>query len=326
VTAVPAAQQKVGAAQAQRAAGAAPRPSAEEESQPWEQLEAAHDTEELAARADTPPQKSRKSASTAARRPSRAVPLLTVPHDRKRLIIAATVTGVVLGGVVLVAICAWALSGSNKAVPALPTERAARLPLRVGEGQKYTKVTQAIRDAIPGDHIIVQGPVHEEELVFNDAAHARKNLTIESEGQPVTWRTPKGVKESPLLIALLDVEGLKLRGFTFDGDNRCKSLIRLGGKCPGTTLEDVTLQGFSGNGLVVMNCEGEEGRPVTITNLKVAVAADKTANAAIEFALSPREKDSNRFLHFKEVHWEGNYTTPILNREQTRADVTGLPQ
>ncbi len=320
------APQKVAAAPAKRAPAAAADPGAEEEGEPWQQLQASPDTEELAARADTPPQKSRKSSAVSARRPDRARLLDLARYERKHLLIVGAVAALVVGGLLLVVLLTWALSGNGRTSQVVPTERPVRQALRVGAGQKYDKVALAIRAAIPGDRILVQGPVHEEELVFSDTAHARKNLTIEADGGSVVWRTPHGAKEVlPVLVALLDVEGLKLRGFTFEGDNHCANVIKLGGKCPGTTLEDVTLQGFSGSGLVVMNCEGEEGRPVTLTNLKVAVAPGQTANAAVEFALSPREKDYNRSIHFNDLRLDGTFKTPILNRNQTRADVTGLP-
>ena len=155
----------------------------------------------------------------------------------------SVVAVVVLGLMIVGAI--WAFSRDK--TPAAPTQAEkppqARPPLKVGKEQKYPTVLLAIRAAVPGDRIVVQGPVHEEELVFDGQDQPRKNLTIESEGEPVSWRAPKG-KDVSVLAALRGVEGLKLRGFIFDGDGRARTGILLGGRCPATTLEDLTIQGL----------------------------------------------------------------------------------
>jgi hypothetical protein len=321
VVATPVAVPKA-ASQAKRAPAPAPKPkpAPEDESEPWQQL--ADDTDEVAAQADTPPRRSRKADTTSTRRTGVAKPLSILDDRKKVLIVVGVVAAVVLGLVVAGVI--WAFS-HDKAPPA-PTAQAekpppARPPLRVGPDQRYKKVIDAINQSVHGDRIIVQGPVHEEELTFDSLN--RKNLTIESEGTPVYWRAPKG-KEPAYLVALRGVEGLKLRGFLFDGEGRSRTGVLLAGKCPGTALDDLTIQGCTGSCLLIQNCEGDKDRPVTVGKVKLVTTAEKAANAAIEFA--PFE-GKYRFLHFSDPQLDGPFKTPVLiGPKHTAEDVTGLPR
>jgi serine/threonine protein kinase len=322
VTAPVVAPPKPAAPQARRRPAAQPDPAPAEEQAPWEQLAA--DTDEMRAHADTPPRQSRKSSAASTRRISD--PKAEAAYRRKRVIIVvAVVSAVILGGFAVAAL--WAAFRSPP--PAPPTEpQPARQALRVGKGQKYPTVLDAIKNALPGDHIVVRAPEgHEEVLTFDSKDLSRENLTIEAEGEPVVWRAPKAVKEPAYVVALRGVRGLRLRGFVFDGEGRCKNVVLLSGQCPGTTLEDLTVQGFTGSGLVVMNCEGDAGRRVNVTNLKVISGADKPANAAIEFVLEPPDRQpKNRFMHFSGFNPQGPFTSgPVLGRDKIQ-DVIGLPQ
>jgi serine/threonine protein kinase len=307
----------VKAPQVQRAPSAPPAPAPAEEEEPWERL--APDTEELAAQSDTPPQ--RRKSSTPPRRVGGSRSGTTL-DTRRVIIIVAVVAALLVGG--LAAGVLWLLSSENTQIP--PAEKPARPPLRVGKG-KYPTVRQAITASVPGDRIVVEGPDHAEALVIGEKEALLKNLTIEAEGEPVIWRTPKGMKEPISVLIVLRGEGLKLRNFKFDGDNRCNTGIQLNGRCPGTTLEDLTLQGFLRSGLTFLNCDGENGRPVAITRVKLITAAEKekAANAAIEFSLDPVDRDANHFLSFSDLTLEGAFKEPVHNRQMAKDDVTGLP-
>jgi serine/threonine protein kinase len=318
--AVPVAAAPKAAAQAKRAPAPAPQSSPDDEGEPWQQL--APDTDELAAaRADTPPQRSRKSAATASRRLDSLRPR-TLLEDRKRVMIVVAAVAVVVVGLMVVG-AIWAFS-RDKTPPPAPPEKVAqvRQPLRVGKDQRYKTVLEAIRSAVHGDRILVPGPEHEEELVFDSLNLPRKNLIIESEGEPVRWLAPKG-KEPAYLVALRGVEGLRMRGIVFDGDSRAKNVILLGGRCPGTVLDELTIQGFTGSGLLIQNCEGDKDRPVTVSKLKVVTAGGKPANAAVELTSNESGKP-NRFIHFSDTQFDG-FKAPVLRHDSTPEDVTGLP-
>ncbi len=302
---------------------AGPTPTAEEEHAPWEHL--APETDDLTAQGDTPPRQTRKAGPSSTRR--RPVGKPDATRDRKRvLVVVAIVSAVILGGFAVALLWAWLRDpGPSAASNAAPVQRP---PLRVGKGQRFASVQTAIRNAIPGDTVLVHGPDPlEEELLFDGKDERRKNLTIAAEngGTPLLWRAPKG-KELVHLIALSGADGLRLRGFTLDGDNRCKrSVILMTGHCPGTTLEDLTVQGFTTTGVLLMNCDGEAARPVTFSHLSIKTT---TADAAYEFDLTPQiEARPNRFLSFIDCPPpEGTFKMRIRNPEKAREDVKGLPQ
>jgi hypothetical protein len=215
---------------------------------------------------------------------------------------------------------------ANPAVSGRDTSDA-RQPLRVGKDQKYHTVRDALNSAVPGDHIVVQGPEHEEELSFDGK---KKNLTIESENpaEPVVWRLPKATKEAAHVINLNGVDGLRLRNFKFDSERCTKSVVLLYGHCPGTVLEDVTVRGFTDCAVLLMNCDGDEARPVTLTRLTVVPPAGKTADAAVAFGLNKDvEPKANRCIHFNDLRIEGEYKTArVRSPEKIGDDVTGLPK
>jgi serine/threonine protein kinase len=303
----------------------APTPGTKvQESGPWDQL--APETEELAARADTPPRQTRKAPQPSARR-SGSVRRDAALADRKRaLIVVSIVSAVVVIGFAAATI--WALSrDTSGARPATEKLAAVRQPLRVGKDQKYTTVLAAIKAAVAGDRIVLPGGgVHEEVLVFDSKDQPRPNLTIESDGEPVTWKPPgsaAGVQS--YLIVLKGTEGLRLRGFKFDADKRCATVMMLSGHCPGLTLEDVTLQNFAGSGLLMMNCDGDEKRPVSVSRLTVMPAGDSADASCVKFALQPPERSPpNQHIHFSDLTLPQNLKAAVVGREQAR-DVTGLP-
>jgi len=309
-------------------AAATPQPASpkEDEGAPWEHL--APETEDLTAQADTPPRQSRKSTPSSTRRQRGTKP--NAAQDRKRVIVVVAIVSVlILGGFAAAALWAWLRDPGPSA--ASNTGPVVRPPLRVGKGQRFATVQTAIKNAIPGDTILVQGPdALEEELLFDGKDERRKNLTIAADNgdTPLVWRAPKG-KELTNLIVLSSADGLKLRGFTLDADNRCtKSVVLLTGRCPGTMLEDLTVQGFTNTGVLLMNCEGEAARPLTLTKVKVTTPAGKTAEAAFAFDLSPQiEARPNRFIHFHDCQADGTYSKArVLNPEKVQEDVTGLPK
>jgi hypothetical protein len=319
VAAVPVAAPKV-VSQAKRAPAPAPKPAPEDESEPWQQLAA--DTDEMAAHADTPPRRSRKADTASTRRPGAAKPLSILEDRKKVLIVVGAASAVVLG--LMVAGAIWAFSHEKTPPPAATTQAekppSTRQPLRVGPDQKFKRVIDAINQAVHGDRIIVQGPVHEEELTFDSLN--RKNLTIEPDGA-VTWRAPKG-KESAYLVTLRGAEGLKMSGFTFDGEGRVKYGVVLAGHCQGTALDGLTIQGCTASNLLIQNCEGDKDRPVTVGKVKLVTAADKPANAAIEFAAFDGKY---RFIRFSDVQLDGPFKAPVLiGPKQVTEDVTGLPK
>jgi hypothetical protein len=311
-----AAPTKAAAPQARRTSTPQPQPAAEEEGVVWERL--APDTVE-SARANTPPSQTRKRPSSALHRA--LSPEALVQRQRRRVILVVSiVSAVILGGFAVAAIWAALRDKAPDGASAAPQPRAA---LRVGQGAEFATVAQAIKAAMPGDRIVVTGEKHEEELMLDGKfSPTLKNLIIESEGRTVAWRAPQG-KSPPCLIILRGVEGLRLQGFTLDGDNRCKNIVQIYGICPGTSLDNLTLTGFTDSGMVFWNCEGKDDRPITIN--RVQVRGNGKGKAAVEFALEPPSRAAkNRFMQFNDFLTDFN-STVVLNPGNHDATVKGLP-
>jgi serine/threonine protein kinase len=316
-----AAPTKAAAPQARRTTTPQPQPAAEEEGVVWERL--APDTVE-SARANTPPSQTRKRPSSALHRA--LGPETLVQRQRRRVILVVSiVSAVILGGFAVAAI--WA-TVRDKPAQGAPTGPQPRASLRVGPNAEFVTVAQAVRNALPGDHIVVNGPSHSEELILDGkASPSLKKLTIESEGDPVLWRAPQNRTAPVCLVILRNVDGLRLKGFTFDGEDRCPNTVQVVGQCPGTELQNLTISGFTGSGLVLMNCEGESNRPLLISHVQVT-GSDKAKSAGLEFALDPADRNpKNRFIQFTDfVVKVRPPAVPILNRDKNAdpANVKGL--
>jgi tRNA A-37 threonylcarbamoyl transferase component Bud32 len=153
-----------------------------------------------------------------------------------------------------------------RTLPPLPA--GALLVAAEGPEPRFASIAAALETVKPGDKalIVVRSPVVSEHLTLT-AKHS--GTTIES-GFPdsqVTWLVPANAADKPLL-ELNGVEGVRVKGFKFDGQGRVSDAVAVRGKCPDTTLEDATLVGFSRAGVSLTAAAGFEERPVTLKKLR----------------------------------------------------------
>jgi serine/threonine protein kinase len=288
-----------------------------EEEEAWDQVAA--ETTKSTSRANTPPRQPRKSAPA-----PRRVGGTTrdgLPDRRRVWIVVGIATAVVLFLVVVAGVVGFLLARRVEANP--PDKPAPRSALKVGKDAKYKTLAEAWRNAIEGDHIIVQGPLLEENLQLDGQDARQRNITIEPEdpGAPFTWRPNPNAKDVSHLLALKNVEGLHLRGVTFDGADRCgKSVLLLTGHCPGTSLEDIRIQGFSGSGVMFVNCEGDPTQPLTLSKAVIVASPGKPAHSAWEFDLKPSLElvKRNQFLTLRDCRIEGIFEASIRLSETAR--------
>jgi serine/threonine protein kinase len=170
-------------------------------------------------------------------------------------------------------------------------------------GDTFLTIGEALLRARPGDHIVVQKEVHEEQLLLLDGRWGNR-VTIEGEGPGgtrVLWRMPRAIKDPKApFLELFKVEDLHLKGFTLDGDNRVDDLVSLFGRCPGLTLDDVVFRGFNRCAVNISHCSGRADRPVSLVGLRVATA--KKVEAALRFGfrqniIDPRGNDHIRVVN-----------------------------
>jgi hypothetical protein len=118
-----------------------------------------------------------------------------------------------------------------------------------------------------GGRIVLQQDIAEEVLV------EQANVTIESdERHQFSWMPPAGAPVRHKLLVLYNAANFHLQRVALDGDNREEAAVCLSGNCAGTTLDDVTIRGFTRRGVWVYSCRGEPKREVTLARLAVATA------------------------------------------------------
>ena len=165
----------------------------------------------------------------------------------------------------------------------------------------FSTIEAALLKARPGDRIVVQKDVHEEQLLLPDGRFGNR-VTIEGDGPGrVLWRMPKTAKDQkPAFIELFKTEDLHLKGFTLDGDNRVDDLVALFGRCPGLTLEDIYCQGFKRSAVNISHCSGRSDRPVSLLGLR-AVTTNKVEAALLfgfrQSIIDPRGNDHVRVVN-----------------------------
>jgi serine/threonine protein kinase len=264
------------ATQAPPPAPAAPPAGAEDEAMPWDKLSG--DTQDVMARADTAPYRSRRKtvhvpAAPAPRRVFPAVDLrrLLAAVDFRRPRVWAAAAGAAAALLVLAVLLWWILrgpgDGPGPAPPPLPV-------LRVdpnGANGAFRSLNDAVHKARKGQHIVLVTNICEKGVSTDGCA---KGLTIEAAPDAfVTWTCPSKVGPWEKLLTLGAAEGYVLRGITLDGGGRLDDVVSVWGACPGLRLERLDIKGFKKHGIEVTNCAGSAQQPVVFDHLRFHTAA-----------------------------------------------------
>src|SRR5207302_2606381 len=107
--------------------------------------------------------------------------------------------------------------------------------------------------------------------------------------------------DSQPLLKITAASGLRVSGFTLDGQNRLRDLVVLTGACPGLLLEDLHLTGFRESGVALRNCAGEPARFVILQRLRIAPSS--SAMSAVHF--DSQGEEVNRFVRVTDCRLEG---------------------
>jgi len=307
----------------QQAKTAAPtvEPRHEEERAPWDNL--SPDTEDLTAKADTAPRSGRKGRDSA-RKLAKESGTLLKPGSRKWLLITAVGGGVLLIALIVGLYLAFS-GGSTASNSTEPSATPAATTHIVMKGTGVELVADALKKARAGDRILVREPsgIHEEgQLRLDGDRKLPKNLTVYADpDRPVTWRLPATAPNKDFLLEIANTEGLQLRGFTFDGQGQSGDLIRLRGVCPGTTIENLQLQGFRNRAVYVLNCEGKSEAPVSLSSLQATTAAPVIAEAGLYFETRKNWTPFHTLnVVVRDCSFEGPYSqAPILTSLEATA-------
>lgn len=176
----------------------------------------------------------------------------------------------------------------------------------------FVTIKDALARARPGDRIVVQEEVHEEHLQIEDRRWG-KGVTIEGEGPSgarVVWRMPKTSKEKTL-VELHKTEGLRIKGFTLDGDGRLDDLMVLFGQCPGLSLEDLQFQGFKRSAVNILHCTGAADRPVTFLGLQATTVNKTEAALLFNFSENITEPRGNNHIRVSNCLFVGPFQSAV---------------
>ncbi len=274
-------------------------PDSEEDSLPWEHL--ASDTDNPSAHADT--------IARAPKRPSahwlrsvKAAPLTDLQRRQFWWIVGSVLAAVV----VLALLIWWAFRGGDTADSSNKEEGARLYVSRSGRNNASTTIGQALRRARPHDHIVVLDDI--EELPDLNSIN---DVSIEAgAGKTVVWRYPARGGEAKQFLYFNKAAGVRLSRLTFDGGNHVDEIILLSGRCPGLILEKVELRGFKRYGILIENCAGKIGNPVTL--LGVTATTEQPKDAAIAFDLNPAVTPKiNQHIVIRDCKFDGPFKSGI---------------
>jgi serine/threonine protein kinase len=279
----------------------APEPIADEETPPWEHL--SPDTDDLTARADTAPRTAHKGPASRKHLKHSATNILDPSKRRQFLLIMGVIGFFILIGIVAAALISY--FGGSKTKSSTENEKPPGNVLRVSKDSRFRTVNDALVSAQPGDTIRVSVPV-QECVILQEKRYW--NLTIEADtSHTVVWSSPANLGGKTNLIDVRNIEGLTVRGFTLDGENKVEQVVSLHGNCPGLKLEGLKIKGFTKAGVLVTNCAGTSDRPVNLSRLTF-VAEGQPREGGLLFSFQKLIKDPplNRHIKVQNCTFEGN--------------------
>jgi hypothetical protein len=248
------------------------------------------------------PPPARRERPAAPRRPARG------PRHWGRALLGPwgrRAAGVLVLGIVTGFATRWTSSprASSTAPTAPPTPTLVVRP--AGGDGAFSTVAAALRQARPGDRILVKADTWDEALNLRQNC---PNVSIEgsSSSGPVRWRVPVGHPPGRPLVRIAARQGISLSGIAFDGAGRVDDLVILEGESAGVILRNLRVQGFRRAGVVLRG--GTTSQSVTLQ--AVRISADARAAAGLSVEATPGEVQRNVIV--QDCRLEGPYAAAVL--------------
>ncbi len=237
--------------------------------------------------------------------------------------IVALASGSVLGVLILGGILTWIFGGrTNGPTPGSSEAVVYRVNPR-GGANVSTSIAEVLH-RLRGKPKQAARIVVEDDIAENDVVIDVANVSIEAEeGKTVRWHPSSKANPSKLFM-VSKAEGVCVKGFTLDGENRVNLLVNLYHRCPGARLEDLKLQGFKQYGIWVTNCEGGQApeQHIQLTRLEFTTTAAK--QAALYFSIEPgarKDIPNNRYFAFHECTFAGPGAKVTVRDPSAVADI-----
>lgn len=182
------------------------------------------------------------------------------------------------------------------------------------DGIDHTTIAAAIQQAGSGDTIIITDKqTYAESLVLTPRSSMKglMNITIQAEvgedGKRARLVPPPGQLVTQPLLTIENVEGLKISGFLIDGEGGVQTTLTLKGKCVGFHLEDVRLEGFQQQAIIVDSLSGNVRREVRFDKLLIKQNAPQPGAAAIRM-----QGSSCQGLQLRHCRIQGTYDAALV--------------
>jgi len=231
-----------------------------------------------------------------------------LPKRKRRLGWGLALTSFLVLGLVFGGTLAWWVFGRpSDDAPRVESEAAVFYvhPKRIGNAlPSITDALSRIRGkGRQGAKIIVQDDLAESDVLI-DVPH----VTVEAEaGKTIHWR-PAAPKGGTKLFSIYKAEGVQVKGFTLDGDNRVDILVNLYHYCPGARLEDLKLIGFKKYGVWVTNGAGGKTPDQRIQFDRLEIVTTQKEQAAFHFSIASSVRDApakNEFFLLRDCKFDG---------------------
>jgi len=238
------------------------------------------------------------------RRPP-AVPFKPAPSAGRRKVLMLMV-GILAGGLIILALLALGAFGlkRNKAPvtsAAAPGPQTLIVDPSVSPAPgSWPKVATALARAKSGDRILVRGPAVEEQWSNVESNRFAKDITVEADvppGQYLPWLLPASARDLKAVLSVANMDGVRFKGFIFDGQNRAETGIYISSRCPGVVFDDCRVMNCRSSGVKFSNATGDGSRPIVLTRLRLSGSPTTTAN--LHFFASPNVVSIKANQHVK---------------------------
>ncbi len=141
-----------------------------------------------------------------------------------------------------------------------------------GEGT-YTTIALALRQAVPGDTIVIADERHSESMIrLFKGREPIKDVTIESGlagGKPAVIELASA---ADTILYLSNADNVRIRNLELDGKGLVESAVWVSGLAPGVTFENVTIRGMKRSGFRFQSVAGEPDRPLLLDRCRLVLA------------------------------------------------------
>ncbi len=220
--------------------------------------------------------------------------------------VIAIASGLVLGLVLVWVILAWMFRSSADSTASANATPAVFYVHSKGGGDVSRSIAEALA-RLRGKVRRAAKIIVQDDLAENDVFLDVPNVTIEAEeGKTIRWHP--ATKAATKLFSIHKAEGVCVKGFTLDGEDRVDMLVNLYHRCPGVRLEDLKLIGFKKYGIWVTNCAGGTAPGQSIQFDRLEIVTTRQEQAAVYFSIVSSVRDApskNAFFHFRDCQLEG---------------------